>query len=338
MILHFIIVILIISLLFYTIFAGADFGAGILEFFKPKDHNLSSEVNEIVYKAIGPVWEANHIWLILAVVIFFMGFPLAFTEFCTYYHIPLTFILLGIIGRGTAFTFRHYDAYVDETQKLYSLVFRLSSLWTSFWLGTILGSLLSYQLESQGHFLDLYVRPWLNLPSFSMGLFISALFTFLAALFLIGETENEELIIFFRRRTFRSFLVSLILGGVTLLLHISIPEALLNGFFRSPVTLSLFLLSFALLWPSYMIYKKRHYFLLKILGVLQVILVISGGLYQQFPTILIFKNKENLSFYNTQAPAETQLQLFFALVVGTLLIFPSLLFLFKVFKQNQIRI
>lgn len=337
MILNFIIFILIVSLVFYTIFAGADFGAGILEFFKPKDPKLSQEVHQSVYKAIGPVWEANHIWLILAVVIFFMAFPPAFTEFSTYYHIPLTFILIGIIGRGTAFTFRHYDAFIDQSQKLYSLIFRLSSLWTSFWLGTILGSLISTPLPKEGGFLEFYVAPWLNFASLTMGLFICGLFTFLAALFLISETTDERLTIFFRRRAFLALIVSVGLGGVVLFYHTQLPSGLMMGFFQSPFTLSLFLLSAILLIPIYIFYKKRKYFFLKILGVIQVMLISSGGIIRQFPIILRYNDGSYLDFYNATAPMVTLTQLFYALVFGCLLIFPSLLFLFKIFKADQLK-
>lgn len=63
-----------------------------------------------MYQAIGPVWEANHMWLIIAIVILFVGFPHIYTTMSVYLHIPLAIMLIGIIARGTAFVFRHYDA------------------------------------------------------------------------------------------------------------------------------------------------------------------------------------------------------------------------------------
>src|SRR5665648_1246704 len=123
---EFIILVLGVAVLFYVLLGGADFGAGIIELVTGK------RGIDTISKAIAPVWEANHIWLILAVVILFNGFPLVYTTFTTYLHIPLFIILLGIIFRGTAFTFRYYDTVEDNTNKYYTQLFRISSLLTPF--------------------------------------------------------------------------------------------------------------------------------------------------------------------------------------------------------------
>ncbi|ULT46061.1 cytochrome d ubiquinol oxidase subunit II [Niabella defluvii] len=76
---------------------GADFGAGVLEFLstaKSKDRT-----RKVMYRAIGPIWEANHMWLIIAIVILFVGFPVIYATMSVYLHIPLTIMLLGIIAR-----------------------------------------------------------------------------------------------------------------------------------------------------------------------------------------------------------------------------------------------
>lgn len=337
MIVEFVIFVLIVSLVFYTIFAGADFGAGILEFFGPKDEKLAREVSHVVDKAIGPVWEANHIWLILAVVIFFMGFPLAFSPFSIFYHIPLTFVLLGIIGRGTAFTFRHYDAFKDESERLYSFIFRMSSLWTSFWLGTIFGSLLSRPLPERGDFLTYYILPWANLASLSMGVFTACLFTFLASLFLISEArDNAELARFFRRRSLYSFTVSIIVGFATLIIHSGVPESVIFEFFRDYRSITLFVISALLMLPMTYFYRARKYFFLKVIGVLQVILVTAGGLIHQFPIIMRFESGRELTLLNAIAPEAVMIQLAIALLVGVILIFPALIYLFIVFKKRQL--
>ena len=95
--------ILSISLLLYVLLGGADFGGGILELF------TRGKASDIVSKAIAPVWEANHVWLILVIVILFVGFPPVYSTVLTTLHIPILLALIGIIFRGSAFTFRHYD-------------------------------------------------------------------------------------------------------------------------------------------------------------------------------------------------------------------------------------
>ena len=121
-----IILILGISFMLYTVLGGADYGAGIVETFTGK------RGEKVISKAIAPVWEANHVWLILAIVILFSGFPLIYSTISTALHIPLMVVLIGIVLRGTSFTFRHYDVSHDFTHKYYTGLFRVSSFVTPF--------------------------------------------------------------------------------------------------------------------------------------------------------------------------------------------------------------
>src|SRR3954464_3166981 len=127
-----IIFILGISFLLYTLLGGADFGAGIIETFAGKREEKT------ISKAIAPVWEANHVWLILAVVILFTGFPLVYSSLSLVLHIPLMLVLIGIIFRGSAFTFRHYDIKEERPYRMYSFFFKASSFITPMFLGITL--------------------------------------------------------------------------------------------------------------------------------------------------------------------------------------------------------
>ena len=131
-----IILILGISFILYTLLGGADFGAGIIETFAGKKEEKT------ISKAIAPVWEANHVWLILAVVILFTAFPAVYSSLSLVLHIPLMLVLIGIIIRGSAFTFRHYDVYQDKTHRYYGLLFKASSFVTPFFLGVTLGAMI----------------------------------------------------------------------------------------------------------------------------------------------------------------------------------------------------
>ena len=107
-----VIVYLVLSILLYLLLGGADFGAGIIEMFtSPKNIRRTRKT---LYHAIGPIWEANHMWLIIAIVILFVGFPGIYSILSVHLHVPLVIMLMGIIARGTAFTFRHYDAVHDS--------------------------------------------------------------------------------------------------------------------------------------------------------------------------------------------------------------------------------
>src|SRR6202795_1201220 len=90
----------------YVLMAGADFGGGVWDFLASGPQRAAQRA--LIPEAIGPIWEANHVWLILVVVLLFTGFPPAFAEVGTALHIPLTLMLIGIVLRGSAFTFRRH--------------------------------------------------------------------------------------------------------------------------------------------------------------------------------------------------------------------------------------
>src|ERR1700712_2444206 len=114
-----------LSVLLYLTLGGADFGAGIIELVTAgRDRSVTRKT---LHHAIGPIWEANHMWLIIAIVILFVGFPEIYSTISIYLHIPLVIMLIGIIARGTAFTFRNYDAVKDDLQWWYTRIYILSS-------------------------------------------------------------------------------------------------------------------------------------------------------------------------------------------------------------------
>ena len=164
-----------LSLLLYCLLAGADFGAGVLEIFMGRENRRAQR--EIIDRALGPVWEANHIWLILIVVILFMGFPTVYSRVSTNLHLPLTAMLLGIIARGCSFTFRHYDAVKGRSQRSYTLFFIYSSVWTPFCLGVVTGALVPGGITAApSGYLEGYVWPWLRPFPLALGGFTVCLF------------------------------------------------------------------------------------------------------------------------------------------------------------------
>src|SRR5213594_1562236 len=113
------------SLIFYALMGGADFGGGIWNLLA--FGSRAKRQREAIADAIAPIWEANHVWLILVIVLLFTAWPKAFAAIMTALHIPLTAMLLGIVLRGTAFMFRKYDSRKDEVQRRWSRIFGVSS-------------------------------------------------------------------------------------------------------------------------------------------------------------------------------------------------------------------
>lgn len=179
------------SILFYLLFGGADFGAGIIELFTSNKNRKLTRM--LTYKAIGPIWEANHMWLIITIVILFVGFPPIYYVLSVNLHIPLVIMLLGIVARGTAFIFRHYDAVIDDMQKVYNVIFVYSSFITPLFLGIIAATLISGNIDPDAEtFFDAYINPWLQWFPASVGLFTVSICGYLAAVYLIGEANNIE--------------------------------------------------------------------------------------------------------------------------------------------------
>lgn len=333
---HILIFFIGVSLLLYTLFGGADYGAGILELFKGK--TLRDEQEELIGHAIGPVWEANHIWLILVVVILFYGFPTVYTTISIYLHLPLTAVLVGIVLRGTAFAFRHYDAIQDEaSQTWYTRIFAWSSLWTALWIGITAGSLISGKITESGtDFSSLYIAPWLNWFSFSMGLFFASVFTFLASVYLIGEAQTHDLRTKFVERAFWSNIATVISGA--LLFSVSEFENvnLLDRFLKNPLSLiagTAATISLFFLWKAL---NTKHVLYSRLIGGFQVLMILVGWYSITYPNVLILKER-NLNFYEVAAPLNSIKYLSFALFAGITLIFPALFYLMWVFKASKYR-
>ncbi|MNJ96785.1 Cytochrome bd-II ubiquinol oxidase subunit 2 [compost metagenome] len=322
------------SLLLYVLFGGADYGAGILELL-PAGRLRETQKN-VINEAMGPVWEANHIWLILIVVILFMGFPMIFTTMMTALHIPMVALLLGIVIRGCAFTFRHYDAIQDpKSQKIYTRLFGLSSLWASVWLGIIVASLTRGHINPEATtFYTAYIAPWLGLHPLVMGLFVSCIFSFLASVYLIGETENVDLKRLFTQRALASNILIVIFGALVFVSSYREGGSLLQDFAKNIYSIAAMAVATALFFVLWFFIRKRQATLTRIVAAGQVTLILLGWYFLYAPHALITRQGP-IDFFAAAAPPATQLQLVIALGVGSLFIFPSLIFLIKVFKTNK---
>lgn len=323
---HFVIFCLFVSLTAYLLLGGADFGAGILELFTARDKRAHHQ--HVTYKAIGPIWEANHIWLILAIVILFVGFPKIHQTIVTQLHIPLTLLLVGIIFRGTAFVFRHYDAYKDESKQVYDTIFRYSSFVTPFFLGVIAGAVLGHSLSAPGEapadFYAQFMAPWLNPFALSVGLFTVAICAFLAASYLIGEApEDETHVRRFKRKAQIANLVVVLAGGLVLW---SGGTDFWREFVWGIGGLGILLgsLGTVVFW---LLLARRRFIAARIGAAAQVVLILLAIGAARFPELI-----PGMDLYAYSAEGGTIPVLGGALIGGLLLIGPALFFLFRVFK------
>ncbi len=324
-----VILFLALSLLAYVLFGGADFGAGIIEIFSGR---VSKKT---ITHAIAPVWEANHIWLILVVVILFMGFPAIYAQMSLYLHIPMVILLLGIVLRGTAFTFRHYDAIQDRSEWYYTTIFNLSSLIAPLFLGILTGALILGRIDREpAGFYDAFMAPWLNVFCIMLGVFTCCLFAFLAAVYLIGEAEQGEVKERFLKIARNANIATVISGGLVFLAAEWSGFPLARMFWESTaamVAAVLATVSLPLLWWSLL---KRHIIFPRLLAGFQTLMILGAWFWVQYPVLLRYKNGDYLGIFTTAAPEATMRQLGLALLVGSVLILPSLFFLLKTFKTK----
>jgi cytochrome bd ubiquinol oxidase subunit II len=322
-----------VSILLYCLLAGADFGAGMLEAFIGKYRG--EEQRRIISHAIGPVWEANHVWLILAVVILFNGFPRAYSALSVTFHVPLTLMLLGIILRGCAFTFRHYDAVRDRSQRYYSAIFVISSFLTPLMLGIVAGgTLLGALTPVEQGFYAAFIRPWANLFCFSIGLFTAVLFAFLAAVYLIGETRDPELKWIFMRRALFLNALAVLVGALVFVAAEINGLALVRLFAGKAVSVASMLGATLILVPLWTAIRRNRVQIARILVAAQVGLVLIGWFRLQFPAI-INSSIEPLTIYTAAAPEATLRYLLYALIAGSIIIIPALVYLLTIFKLNE---
>jgi cytochrome d ubiquinol oxidase subunit II len=318
---------MIVSLMFYALLAGADYGGGVWDLFARGQRGTKQR--ELIAEAIGPVWEANHVWLILVLVILFTGFPSAFSVIATALHIPLTLLLVGIVLRGSAFTFRTYDSERDDVQRRWSRVFSVASIITPVLLGVTLGAIASGTIKVEdGVVTSGFWKSWLAPFPFAVGFFALSLFAFLAAVYLTLETTDERLQEDFRRR---ALLSGCVVGGLALtvfLLSGTGAPSVRAGLTKSGWAVPLHLATAISALGAFYFLWKRKYAPARFCAAVQVSLILWGWALAQFPFIV----EPDINISAAAAPRATLRLLLIALGAGALLLFPSFYYLFRVFK------
>jgi cytochrome d ubiquinol oxidase subunit II len=317
----------------YALLAGADFGGGVWDLLASGPGR--EKQRRLIADAMGPVWEANHVWLILVVVLLFTCFPAVFARLAIGLHIPLTLMLFGVVLRGSAFMFRSYEDRDDQLQRRWGRVFSIASLVTPILLGATIGAIASGRVT--GHpeevgFAAVYLAPWLTPFAVSVGGFALCLFGFLAAVYLTVEAKEPELRESFRVRALIAGVAVFFCAGLALLLSLHdsgaplMGHGLTRGTFALPIQLAVAgaaLLALGALW-------FRRFMLARVAAAAQVTLILWGWALSQYPYLV----PPDLSIETTAAPAVTIRLVLITLAVGAVVLVPSLWYLFRVFKSR----
>jgi cytochrome bd ubiquinol oxidase subunit II len=323
--------ILWLALIAYAVLGGADFGAGIWDLFAvgPQRHRQRQLINQ----AIGPVWEANHVWLVFLIVGLFTVFPSAFAVLTVGLFIPLTIVLVGIVLRGAAFIFRTYELdATDRVAEIWSRVFSSTSLIAPFFLGASAAAVASGKLQAPNGVAQVdFGHAWFSPFALTIGTMAVTLCATLAAVYLTLEASRShetDLAHAYRGRALIVGALTAVLGTLGLLLSISEAPLLWSGMLsRSwPVVLITMLIGLA---TAGLLYARR-YGLARIMIVLETAFLLGSWGLSQYPYII----PPNITIDNSANDPSVITALVISIIVGMAILLPSLYYLFSVFKLS----
>lgn len=321
-------VVLMLALTAYAVLGGADFGGGVWDLLARGPR--AEAQRQAIARAMGPVWEANHVWLIFALVLLFTAFPRAYSSLGVALFVPFHLVLAGIVLRGAAFVFRAPAATAAGPQRAWASVFGAASTITPFLLGATLAAVSSggIRVDADGTVTVDAVYAWFSPFSLLVGALTVALFAYLAAVYLTVETRGalqED----FRRRALGAGLAVAVLAAVLLpLAPRTAPHLweLLSERGRPLVAAgaALAALSAWLVW-------RRRFLLARVAAVAEVVVLLWGWALGQWPYLIY----PDVTVFNAAAPDPILRFALWVTPVGLLILIPSLWLLFAVFKGDN---
>ena len=321
--------VIVLSLIIYALSAGADFGGGVWDLFAFGERR--EKQRKLIADAIAPIWEANHVWLIVVIVLMFVCFPPAFAAITTAMHIPLLLVLLGIVLRGSAFVFRAYGTHTPKETKLWGRIFAIASVVTPIMLGVTLGGIASgsMRMDSEtGRVATDFVSEWAAPFPFVVGFFVLALFAFTAAVYLTNETENEGLQDDFRKMAFASAIAVGVLALPSALLAKTGAPLVWEGLTARPWSVPLHafigISAITVFWAL----RGRRYAVARYATMAQVGAIVLAWGIAQFPYLA----PPDWTIASSAAPRKIQVLVLWILAAGGAVTVPAFVVLYRVFK------
>ncbi|MGW2063199.1 cytochrome d ubiquinol oxidase subunit II [Streptomyces sp. NBC_01724] len=323
-------VILFTGVIAYAVFGGADFGAGFWDL-TAGGAVRGSAPRSLIDRSIGPVWEANHTWLIYCLVVLWTGFPPAFAAITTTLYIPLGLAALGIVLRGSGFAFRKVTLRTAQ-QRLTGVVFAVSSVLTPFCFGGIAGAVASGRVPSTGGGAPL--SSWLNPTGVLGGVLAVVVCAYLAAVFLSSAATHpypdEALYLYFRRRALAAGIaVGIVCLAGVFVLHVDAPRLFHQLSTRG---LALLIVSAAAGLAALATLRARRSRLPRSFASLAVATVIAGWGVAQYPYLL----GTHMSLAQAAAPESTLWVLVAVACTAAVLIAPSLAALYVLHERDRL--
>jgi cytochrome d ubiquinol oxidase subunit II len=314
----------------YAVFGGADFGAGFWSLIAGGGER-GRRARELIDWAIGPVWEANHVWLVFVLVVLWTGFSTAFESVFSTLFIPLSLAALGIVVRGAGFAF-HKTARRFRGRWLAERLFGLSSLLTPFFMGTVVGAVAAGRVPV-GNAAGDAVTSWLNPLSLLIGALFVATSAYLAAVFLVNDARRAataDLERYFRARA----LAAAIAAGALAVAGIVVLRADARYVYDGLVGDGLpFVIASLLCGAGVLLLLRRDARRgARPLAIGAVAAVIWGWGVAQHPYLL----PQDLTIDDAAAPSETLRAVLIVFGAAIVLVLPAMLLLFTLAQRNVI--
>jgi cytochrome d ubiquinol oxidase subunit II len=323
-------VVLVVGVTMYAVFGGADFGAGLWSLLAGGSE-AGRRPRELIDWAIGPVWEANHVWLIFVLVVMWTGFPSAFQAIFSTLFIPLSLAAFGIVLRGAGFAFQH-TAKRARGRALATTVFGASSVLTPFFLGTVVGAVAGGRVPV-GNAAGDVVTSWVNPLSLVTGVLFVATGAYLASVFLVSDARRAgtpDLERYFTDRAVVAAVVTgALAGGALVALHADARDVFdgLKG-----DGLPLVIVSVVCGVAVLLLLRRGAQRGARVLAAGAVVAVIWGWAVAQHPDIL----PPSLTVSGAAAPGATLKTVLGVFVVAVLVVLPSLGLLFVLVQRNLV--
>jgi cytochrome bd ubiquinol oxidase subunit II len=314
----------------YALLAGADFGAGFWDLVAGSAER-GAPTRTLIEESIGPVWEANHVWLIFVLVTLWTGFPSAFAPIMSTLYVPLTLAAVGIILRGSAFAFRKASRTLGE-RRLYGIAFASSSVITPYFLGSVVGGVASGRVPAGTKTGDV-LRSWLNPTSVLGGVMAVIVCAFLAAVYLAADAERRgrpELATRFRRRSLAVGILAGAVAGVGVaVLHADAPRLFHGLTHRGAPLIGVSAVAGAC---TLVLLARRRLALARYVAALAVVAVLWGWAAGQYPWML----EHELTIKAAAAPRATLEAGLVALAAGAVLLVPALVWLLVLVQRGTL--
>jgi cytochrome bd ubiquinol oxidase subunit II len=324
--------VLVVAMAAYAVLGGADFGAGFWDL-TAGGAERGARLRGLVKRSMGPVWEANHVWLILVLVVMWTCFPHAFGPLMETLYVPLFLAAVGIILRGAAFALRGEAATIAEARAL-GAVFALSSVLTPFFLGCAIGAVASGQVPAAGDPSAPFAS-WTGATALWIGVLAVAAGAYVAAVFLAADAVRAglpDLVAAFRARALGAAGVAGLLAVGGLLVVRSDARELYDGLTSGTALGAVIVSALVGLVTLWLLWTNR-FEVARYTSALAVGATLAGWALAQQPDFL----PGAVTVKEAAAGDATLAATLGVLVVALLVIVPSMALLFRLSVQDRLK-